>query len=167
MTTTANPTTIAPYPPADVAAAIAGALATVNDRPRPALDAARTPQAYAALTKAFRDSAWQHLESGDLPQASNKAWGLVAETVKDISAQHGSSIHTHRGVVAVIEALARFANNAGDTAIRRQINRALITARQLHINFYENELHEDTVLDGLVECEELSELLHHRFAVAV
>ena len=90
----------------------------------------------------------------------------MAETVKDISAQHGSIIHTRRGIVAVIEALARLANNAGDTAIRRQINRALITARQLHINFYENELHKDTVLDGLMECEELSELLHTRFAVA-
>ena len=165
MTTTAVPT-IAPYPAADVAAAVARALAAVNDRPDPALDAIRTPQKYAALAQDFRDSAWEHLDKDDLPQASNKAWGLVAETVKDISAQHGGIIHTHRGIVAVIEGLARLANNAGDTAIRRQINRALITARQLHINFYENELHKDTVLDGLMECEELSELLHTRFAVA-
>ena len=166
MTTTIAPTT-APYPAAAVAAAVARALAAVNDRPDPTLDITRTPQKYAALARAFRDSAWEHLEKDDLPQASNKAWGLVAETVKDISAQHGSIIHTHRGVVAVIEALARFANNAGDTAIRRQINRALITARQLHINFYENELHEGTILDGLIECEELSELLYHRFRAAV
>ena len=166
MTTTIAPTTT-PYLPAAVAAAVAGALAAVNDRPDLTLDITRTPQKYAALARAFRDSAWEHLEKDDLPQASNKAWGLVAETVKDISAQHGSIIHTHRGVVAVIEALARFANNAGDTAIRRQINRALITARQLHINFYENELHEGTILDGLMECEELSELLHNRFRAAV
>ena len=165
MTTTAVPAT-APYPAADVAAAVARALAAVNDRPDPGLDATRTPQKYGALARAFRDSAWEHLEKDDLPQASNKAWGLVAETVKDISAQHGGIIHTHRGIVAVIEGLARLANNAGDTAIRRQINQGLLTAGRLHINFYEDDLHQDTVLDGLMECEELSELLHHRFGVA-
>ena len=165
MTTTAAPT-IAPYPAADVAAAITRALAAVNDRPVPALDIYRTPQKYAALARAFRDSAWEHLEKDDLPQASNKAWGLVAETVKDISAQHGSIIHSHRGIVEVIVVLARLAANFGDTAIRREINRALITAGKLHTNFYENELHEDTVLEGLIQCEELSELLHTRFAVA-
>ena len=166
MITVAN-AAVAPYPAADVGAAIAGAHAAVNDQPDPAMDSIRTPQKYATLAQNFRSSAWKHLDTSDLPQASNKAWGLVAETVKDVSARHGSIIHTHRGIVAVVEALARFANNAGDTAIRRRINRALITARQLHINFYENELHEDTVLDGLMQCEELSELLHNRFAVAV
>ena len=165
MTTTIAPT-ITPYPAAEVAAAIAGALAAVNDRPRPALDAARTPQAYAALTKAFRDSAWQHLNDGDLPQASNKAWGLVAETVKDISAQHGSIIHIHQGITEVIVVLARMAANAGDLETCRWINQVLLIAGRLHINFYENDLHEDTVLSGLIQCEELSELLHTRFAVA-
>ena len=167
MTTAASANAPAPYPPAAVAAAITGALAAVSDRPDPALDSIRTPQKYAALAQDFRSSAWEHLDKSDLPQASNKAWGLVAETVKDVSARHGSIIHTHRGIVAVVEALARFANNAGDTATRRRINRALITARQLHINFYENELHADTVLDGLTECEELSELLCTRFGDAV
>ena len=165
MTTTAAPT-IAPYPAADVAAAVARGLANANDRPRPAPDATRTPQKYAALTRAFRDSAWEHLEKDDLPQASNKAWGIVAETVKYISAQHGGIIHSHRGIMAVLVELGRLAANSGDTDIRREINRALTTARDLHTNFYEDELFEDTVLEGLIQCEELSELLHTRFAVA-
>ena len=133
----------------------------------PPLDAIRTPQKYAALAKGFRDSAWRHLDENDLPQASNKAWGLVAETVKDISAQHGAIIHSHQGIVEVTYELARLAASFGDTAIRREINRALMTAGKLHVNFYENELPEDAVIEGLIQCEELSELIYRRFGVAV
>ena len=165
MTTTAAPT-IAPYPAADVAAAVARGLANANDRPRPA-DAIRTPQKYAALARAFRDSAWENLEKDDLPQASNKAWGLVAETVKDISAQHGGFIHSHRAILEVVDELAQVAHNAGDTDIALWIGATFLTARELHTNFYENELTEFVVFAGLMKCEELSELLHNRFRAAV
>ena len=142
MTNTANPT------PAAVAAA--------NDRPRPTADAIRTPQKYAALAKDFRDSAWEHLEKEDLPQASNKAWGLVAETVKDISAQHGHIIHTHRAIMEVVTELARVADTHGDPATARWIVATFLTARDLHSNFYENELSEYIVFGSLMQCEELS-----------
>ena len=56
------------------------------------------------------------------------------------------------------------AANAGDLETCRWINQVLLIAGRLHINFYENDLHEDTVLSGLIQCEELAELLHHRFA---
>ena len=164
MTTTAAPI-IAPYPAADVAAAVARGLAKANDRPRPAVDSTRTPQKYAALTRYFRDMAWEHLEKDDLPQASNKAWGLVAETVKDISAQHGGIIHSHRGITEVAAELARLATRAGDADIGHQINNILMIAGRLHANFYEDDLPDNTVLSGLIQCEELSELLHTRFAV--
>ena len=166
MTTTAAPT-IAPYPAADVAAAVARGLANANDRPRPAADSARTPQKYAALARNFRDSAWEHLEKDDLPQASNKAWGLVAETVKDISAQHGGIIHSHRAIMEVVSELARLATSYGDAATARRITGVFQIARDLHANFYENELTDVIVLGGLMECEELSELIYHRFGVAV
>ena len=91
MTTcTANLT--AHYPAADIAAASARALAAARDRPQPTLDANRTAQKYAGMAQDFRASAWEHLEQGDLPQASNKAWGLVAEIVKAISAHYGDII---------------------------------------------------------------------------
>ena len=146
-----------------MAAAVARGLANANDRPDPAADAARTPQKYAAMAQAFRDSAWQHLEQDDLPQASNKAWGLVAETVKDISAQHGAFIHTHRAIMAVITELRRLLANAGEPATARWIGATFLTARDLHTNFYENEISHDIVMDGLIQCEELSALLYHRF----
>ena len=162
MTTTSAPAA-APFPAAVVAAAVARGLANANDRPDPSADAARTPQKYASLAQSFRDSAWEHLEKDDLPQASNKAWGLVAETVKDISARHGAIIHTHRTIMEVITELRRLVANTGDLATARWIGATFLTAGKLHTNFYEDELTHDIVMDGLIQCEELSALLYQRF----
>ena len=165
MTTTAAPA--AAFPAAVVAAAVARGLANTNDRPHPAADAARTPQKYAALAQGFRNSAWQHLNDGDLPQASNKAWGLVAETVKDISARHGGIIHTHRAITEVVAELALLETNAGDAATANWITATFLTAGKLHTNFYEDEYPEIMVIGGLIQCEELSALLYHRFGAVV
>ena len=158
MTTTATT-----YQPDDVAAAIARALAAANDRPDPGFDADCSPQRYAALAQSFRSSAWKHLDDGDLPQASNKAWGLVAETVKAISAQHGGIIHTHRALWRVVHDLARLVGDSGDAANRRLINNSFRIARSLHFNFYEDRDQPDEVLDGLTQCEELSARLYELF----
>ena len=151
------------YQPADVAAAIARALVAANDRPKPDFDADCSPQRYAALAQSFRSSAWKHLDEGDLPQASNKAWGLVAETVKAVSAQHGGIIHTHRAIWMVLTALSRLVGDSGDPATRRWINISFSAARNLHFNFYEDRAPEDDVLDGLMQCEELSQRLYQLF----
>ena len=156
-------TTTAPYPTADIAAAVARGRAAANDRPQPGLDAGRTAQEYAALAQDFRASAWEHLDKGDLPQASNKAWGLVAETVKAISAHYGGIIHSHRAIVAVADELARLIGNGGDMETRVWLNTVFVTARAMHINFYENELPEDTVRDGIVSCVGLSRRFYELF----
>ena len=158
MTTTATT-----YQPDDVAAAIARALAAANDRPNPDLDADCSPQRYAALAQSFRSSAWKHLDEGDLPQASNKAWGLVAETVKAVSAQHGSIIHTHRALGMVVTALARLVGDSGDAPTRRLIVVTFAAARAMHTNFYEDRVPEDEVLEVLMQCEELSARLYELF----
>ena len=59
--------------------------------------------------------------------------------------------------------MARLPRNAGDTATSHEINRNFTTARSLHANFYENELPEDVILEGLMDCEELSALLFALF----
>ena len=158
MTTTATT-----YQPADVAAAIARALVAANDRPDPDFDADCSPQRYAALAQGFRSSAWKHLDEGDLPQASNKAWGLVAETVKAVSAHHGGIIHTHRALGMVVTALARLVGDSGDMATRRWINVSFAVARSLHFNYYDDRDSKDEVLDGLTQCEELSARLYELF----
>ena len=158
MTTPANPNTT-PYPAADVAAAVDRGLAAANDHPPPPLD--------GILVQDLRSSAWQRLNDGDLRQASHQAWGLVEITVKDISAQNGAVIHTYQDIANMVNELARLADNAGDTDTARWIRNTFLVASSLLHNYYENEFPEILVRHGLMECEELSELLHNRFAVAV
>ena len=155
--------TTTPYHPDDIAAAIARALVAARDRPDPDLDGNRSAQKYAAMAQDFRASAWEHLDKGDLPQASNKGWGLVAETVKAISAHYGSVIHSHRAIVAVIERLGLLADAAGDTQTREWINNSFTVARGLHTNFYENEMPETIVRSNLRLCEALSRRLYEMF----
>ena len=163
--TTATANATAPYPAPNIDAAIARALAAVRDRPDPEFDAGCSPQKYAGMAQDFRASAWEYLDKGDLAQASNKAWGLVAETVKAISAHHGGFIHTHRAIAEVVGELARLAGNAGDTETRNWISAVFLTASRLHSNFYENEMPEIVVLGGLISCEELSERLYQLFGL--
>ena len=161
--TTATAIATARYSEQDAAAAVARALVAVRDRPDPDLDGYRSAQKYAGMAQEFRASAWEHLDKGDLPQASNKAWGLVAETVKAISAHYGGIIHSHRAIVEVTGELARLAGNAGDMETQDRIAGVLVIARGLHGNFYENELPELIVRTSLRQCEELSDLLYELF----
>ena len=153
------PLAATPYPAADVAAAVARALAAARDRPQPAEDAGRTPEKYARLARDFRISAWRHLNEGDLPQASSKAWGLVAETVKAVSAQHGGIIHSHGAIWTTVRELAQLAGNAGDAATEQWLRNSFSVARGLHANFYEDEAPLEDVRADLQLCEQLAERL--------
>ena len=161
--TTATANATASYPAPNIDAAIARAMATARDRPDPEFDADCSPQKYAGMAQDFRAGAWKHLDEGDLLQASNKAWGLVAETVKAISAHHGRIIHSHRALWQVVRELAQLVGDAGDVETRRWINNSFAVARNLHSNFYEGRASENEVLDGLMLCEELSQKLYELF----
>ena len=151
------------YPKADITAAVAKGLAAAHDRPR-ITDAGKSAAAYAGLGEHFHIGAWKHLnEDGDLPQASNKAWGMVAETVKAISAEHGGIIHTHRAIWMVLLELAALVNDAGDAETAEWIGNAFGRARALHINFYENEESAQEVEWGMRLSEQLSDRLYALF----
>ncbi|MXZ90966.1 MAG: hypothetical protein F4W95_11500 [Chloroflexi bacterium] len=151
------------YADTDIAAAVARGLAASSDQARPD-DAGRTPEKYADLSRDFRASARKHLrEDGDLPQASNKAWGMVAETVKAVSAQHGGIIHQHRSIWEIVRQLSRMVGESGDDNTQAWINNSFMVARSLHTNFYEDEANEVEVAAGLELCEELSERLYELF----
>ena len=146
-----------------LSAAVARGLAAARDREQPD-DADRSPEKYAQLSHDFRASAWKHLrEDGDLPQASNKAWGMVAETIKAVSAQHGGIIHTHRSIWQVVRELGDLVGDTGDAETRDWISNSFSRARALHTNFYEDEETEAEVTAGLVLCEELSDRLYELF----
>ena len=146
-----------------VAAVVARGLDAVRDWPNPVNDALCSAEKYALMGQDFRDSAWKHLEEEDLPQASNKAWGLVAETVKAICLHHGRVIHTHQGVWQALIELAQLVENAGDTATRHWLRNSFTVARSLHANFYEDRMPDGDILSGLILCEELSARLYGLF----
>ena len=151
------------YPPADIAAAVARALRNANDRPDPLADADRSSLKYAGLSQDFGSGAWRHLDDADLPQASNKTWGLMAETIKAVSAEYGGIIHKHVSLMEVVTQLCQLVEAAGDAPTAQQISNAFSIARDLHTNFYENELSEYIIIKGLMECEEASALLYALF----
>ena len=127
------------------------------------MDYIRSPLKYAGLSQDFRSRAWRHLDAGDLPQASNKAWEMVAKTIKAVSAHHGGVIHKYLIISAVLSELIRLLRNAGDTDSARLLSRSIMIANQMYANFYENELHKDFVLVGLMQCEEMSDRLFALF----
>ena len=145
-----------------VAAAVARGLNSVNDRPH-ADDGDCSAEKYAKMAQDFRSSAWVHLNEGDLPQASNKAWGVVAETVKAVSLHHGRVIHSHRGIWRVSEELADLPLNAGDEELHDWIRNSFTTARTLHANFYENRMPVGDIRSGLRLCERLSARFYDLF----
>ncbi|MDE2787801.1 MAG: hypothetical protein OXL37_14200 [Chloroflexota bacterium] len=149
---------------ADVAAAVALALAASKDPAQPAADVGRSPVKYAQLSHDFRASAWRHLnEDGDLPQASSKAWGMVAETIKAVSARHGGIIHAHRSIWHVLRELSNLAGESGDIDTANWLRNSFGVARTLHSNFYEDEADAGDVIAGLLLCEELSDRLYELF----
>ena len=151
------------YPKSDITAAVAKGLAAAHDRPRTS-DAGKSAAAYAGLGEHFHIGAWKHLnEDGDLPQASNKAWGMVAETVKAISAEHGGIIHKHLSLLLVSGELAELVRAAGDAQTADWIDNAFARARSLHANFYENEETPAQVAAGVRLSEQLSERLYALF----
>lgn len=148
---------------ADIAAAVSRGLAASKD-PAQAGDGSRSPVKYAQLSDDFRGGAWKRLdEDGDLPQASSKAWGMVAETIKAVSARHGGIIHAHRSIWHVLRELSQLVGESGDEASQAWINNAFSRARSLHTNFYEDEEAQPEVQAGLVLCEELSDRLYELF----
>ena len=147
----------------DIAAAVARGLAAARDASQPG-DDTRSPAKYAQLSHDFRASAWRHLnEDGDLPQASSKAWGMVAETIKAVSAQHGGIIHAHRSIWHVLRELSQLVGETGDEPTQAWIDNSFRNARSLHTNFYEDDESIAEVNAGLALCEELSDRLYELF----
>ncbi len=148
----------------DIAAAVARALAASRDPEQPATDAGRSPAKYAQLSDDFRASAWRHLnKDSDLPQASSKAWGMVAETIKAVSARHGGIIHAHRSIWHVLRELSNLASESGEIDTANWLRNSFGVARTLHSNFYEDEADAGDVTAGLLLCEELSDRLYELF----
>ena len=86
---------------------------------------------YSDLSEAYQRHAWALFFEGDLPQASEKAWGAAAVAMKACAESRGLEHGGHRQLFRVARALAEETN---DPDLRRQFE----TAGQLHTNYYED-----------------------------
>ena len=85
---------------------------------------------HLVISRRFIQQAGEELDSGDLLQASEKAWGAVAHQLKAIAIQrnwpHGSHWHFGR----MIDLLGAETNNVGELRL------LMAEADSLHANFY-------------------------------
>ncbi len=86
---------------------------------------------YLGQSQSFLAQAFEELNKGDLPQASEKGWGAAAQMVKAIAQERGWHHYSHVSLRRVIDRLYR---ETGDDELRRQFHFANV----LHGNFYEN-----------------------------
>src|SRR5438309_2804695 len=92
-----------------------------------------TSERYDSAAKDLIAKASRYLESGDLVQASEKAWGAAAQAVKAVAEARGWEHNGHRQLFQVV---ARIVDETSDNQIRAQS----LAASALHTNFYENWL---------------------------
>ena len=107
---------------------------------------------HTAVSREFIVKAGDHLEEGDLLQASEKAWGAAAHQVKAIAQNRG---WTHRGHADLFRATGNIADETGRSEIRRLFH----VANSLHTNFYEGWLGVADVSEGIEAVKELLALL--------
>ena len=98
----------------------------------------------------------EQLARGDLPQASEKAWGAVAHYLKSEAKFRGWPNHSHRDLNDVAYDLARETNDpyAADDLF--------FIVSQQHINFYEDALLYAQVARGIDAARELISRLEAR-----
>ncbi len=82
------------------------------------------------------------LQRGDSLQASEKAWGAAAHAVKAAAEQRGWRHDSHARLFSIIQ---RLANQMGESEIRGIFN----TASLMHKNFYEGDLEDESIENGI------------------
>ena len=85
---------------------------------------------HVAISRRFIEQADEELDRGDLPQASEKAWGAVAHRLKAIARQRGWRQGKHGDFYRIVTLLGR------ETDRRVELERLLSSADALHANFY-------------------------------
>ena len=107
---------------------------------------------YREQSRIFLAQAREELAKGDIPQASEKAWGAAAQMVKAVAQQRGWRHQAHRYLFEVIRRLRR---ETGDSEVTRLFSHA----SWLHSNFYEDVYEAEDVEILLPEIERLINIL--------
>ena len=101
---------------------------------------------YREASRHLLAQAHAELASGDLRQASEKAWGAAAQVVKAAAHLRGWDHSSHRGLFVTVDKLV---DEVGDP----DIHNLFMFANGLHTNFYENAFSADRVARNLVQTE--------------
>ena len=109
---------------------------------------------YKERSRTFLVKAREEIASGDLEQASEKAWASAALMVKDWADQRGILHEKHSHLFNVVHDLARQTND-------QQLRRLFHVASNLHGNFYENTFDPQAVNEGIDDVEMLMERMEN------
>ena len=97
--------------------------------------------------------AYEQFEANDLVQASEKAWGAVAHYLKSEAKFRGWANSSHYDLSDIVRDLAYVTNDAS------RIEELYDGVNKLHINFYEDQLEDWEVVDGIDFARELISML--------
>jgi HEPN domain-containing protein len=97
----------------------------------------------------FLRHAEEQFEAGDMPQASEKAWGAVAHYLKSEAKFRGWRNSSHSDLSDIAYDLA---HETDDTS---RIERLYDGVNKLHANFYEDQLDDREVAEGVGWAREL------------
>ena len=104
------------------------------------------------LKEAEKFLAEKFLAKKDYPQASEKFWGAFVEAVKAVASDRGISLGTHRSI-------AEFVAKLSEEHPKWRLRDAFRHAESLHINFYEDHLPEDYIIESKKVIEEAIKIM--------
>ncbi len=104
----------------------------------------------------FLRHAEEEFEAGDMPQASEKAWGVVAHYLKSEAKFRGWSNRRHSDLSEIAEDLSY------ETEHPMRIEYLYSVMNNLHTNFYEDWLADQKVAEGIEYAHELISRLRNR-----
>jgi len=107
---------------------------------------------YEALHAMYLGDGERLLADGDLPQASEKIWGAVAQMIKVVAATRGLRHSSHRALHEVVNTIYQETED-------EEFMTLLSSANRLHVNFYENDLDSETVTTLVGEAIRLASKL--------
>lgn len=102
---------------------------------------------YLRLNLKYLKEAEKFLAKKDYPQASEKLWGAFVEAVKALAAERGISLGTHRSI-------AEFISKLNEEHPEWRLREVFRHAESLHVNFYEDHLPEDYIIESKKVIEE-------------
>lgn len=107
---------------------------------------------YYKLSKKYLKDARGYLKKKKLTQASEKFWGASAQMVKAVAQEKGYSHDGHAQLFKVIHKLTELTKD-------RELRHCFSMAHTLHINFYEDMLKKEDIIDYAQQVEKLIEKL--------